>query len=92
LATTAKNVDDETLMRKRTSYPRQQQQHVSMTRSSRASARGIHIASGDGDDNNNGNDDDECRRQGLGRECPAFSYRVAQRRRRQQQLLATTND
>ena len=42
------------------------------------------------DDNNYGDDDDECRRQCLGRERPAFSYRVAQRRRRQQ--LATTND
>ena len=52
----------------------------------RASARGIYIASRDGDDNNTGNDDDECRRQGLGRERPAFSYRVAQRQRRQQQL------
>ncbi len=26
----------------------------------RASARGIHITSGDGDDNNNGDDNDEC--------------------------------
>jgi hypothetical protein len=52
----------------------------------RASARGIFIASRDGDDNNTGNDDDECRRQGLGRERPALSYHVVQRQRRQQQL------
>ena len=52
----------------------------------RASARGIYIASRDGDDNNTGDDDDKCRQQGLRRERPAFSYRVAQRQRRQQQL------
>jgi len=69
----------------------QWQQRMSITRSSRASAQGIHIASGDGDDNNNGDDDNECRRQGLGHERPAFSYRIAQQRWRQQ-LFATTND
>ena len=52
----------------------------------RESARGIYIASRDGDDNNTGNDDDKCQRQGLGRKRPAFSYRVAQRQQRQQQL------
>jgi hypothetical protein len=52
----------------------------------------MHIASVDGNDNNNGDDEDKCRRQGLGRERPEFSHRVAQRRQRQQQLLATTND
>ena len=62
-------------------------------KASGASAWHFHIASRRGDDDSNyGDDDDECQRQGLGRERPAFSYRVAQRRRQQQQLLATTND
>ena len=38
----------------------------------RASTRGIYIVSRNSDDNNTGNYDDECRRQGLGREHPAF--------------------
>ena len=57
----------------------------------RASTRGIYIALRDSNNNNNSDDDNECRRQGLGREHPAFSYRIAQRQRRQQ-LLATTNN
>ena len=42
------------------------------------SARGIHIASGDGNNNINGDDDEEFRQQGLVCELTTYSYRIAQ--------------
>jgi hypothetical protein len=95
LATTARNVNEEALVRKRTMHELSAQAHelsiihhvqahkLLITAATttyvddkflRATARGIHIGSCNGDDNNNDDDDDKCQRQGLVRKHTSFSY------------------